>query len=72
MFLSVRLEREILRRVFGPVYENGEWRILHNEEVYELYRDDDILKFIELGNLRGMTCFHDFHPDSPKKLWKRD
>ena len=47
-----RVERKILRRIFGPVYENGEWRILHNEEVYKLYQDDDILKFIELGKLR--------------------
>ena len=30
-------ENRILRRIFGPKrYENGEWRRLHNEELYSL------------------------------------
>ena len=31
------LENRILRRIFGPKRdENGEWRRLHNEELYSL------------------------------------
>jgi len=33
------LESRVLRRIFGPKREEitGEWRRLHNEELYDLY-----------------------------------
>ena len=32
------IENRILRRIFGPMMdENGEWRRLHNAELYNLY-----------------------------------
>lgn len=34
-------ENKILRKIFGPVNDNGEWRIRHNEEIRNLYRDYD-------------------------------
>jgi hypothetical protein len=34
-------ENRVLRRIFGPKRdeETGEWRRLHNEELYDLYSD---------------------------------
>jgi hypothetical protein len=32
-------ERKILRRMYGPVQDNGQWRIRYNKELYELYGD---------------------------------
>ena len=35
MFEEKRLrvfEKSILRRVYGPIFENGEWRKYHNED----------------------------------------
>jgi len=29
-------EREILRKIFGPTYENGFWRIKTNQELDKL------------------------------------
>ena len=44
-------ERQILRRIFGPVAEQGMWRIRINEELRELYKDlgivADIIKKME-------------------------
>jgi len=33
------LERKILRAIFGPTNEKGEWRIKYNHELYTLYKD---------------------------------
>jgi hypothetical protein len=35
-------ERKILRRIYGPINKNGQWRCRHNAEIYELYKDTDI------------------------------
>jgi len=31
------IERKILRRIYGPVIDKGEWRIRTNQELYQLY-----------------------------------
>ena len=35
-------ERKILRRIYGPVVEQGIWRISTNQELRALYKDVDI------------------------------
>ena len=30
-------KRKILRKIFGPYCDNGEWRIRWNHKLYELY-----------------------------------
>lgn len=45
-------ERKVLRRIFGPVCDNGEWRIRYNQELYDLYEDPNISKEIKTGRLR--------------------
>jgi len=32
-------ERKILRAIFGPTNDNGEWRIRYNNELYTLYKE---------------------------------
>jgi hypothetical protein len=36
-------ERKILRAIFGPTNENGEWRIKYNNELYTLYKENYIV-----------------------------
>jgi hypothetical protein len=44
------LERKIIRRIFGAVKEKGRWR--YNKELYELYKDVDLVTFIKLKRLQ--------------------
>jgi hypothetical protein len=44
-------ERKILRRIFGPVNDSGQWRIRYNHEVYELYEEPDLVTCIEIRRL---------------------
>jgi hypothetical protein len=41
-------ENRVLRTVFGPKTEEvtGEWRILHNEQINDLYCSPDIIRVI--------------------------
>jgi hypothetical protein len=48
-------EREILRRVCGPVIEQGIWRIRTNQELRELYKDLDTIADIKIEKI-GMDC----------------
>ncbi len=47
-FLLV-FERKILRIIFGPICENGEWRIRYNQELKQLYRNPDVVQKIKLN-----------------------
>jgi len=40
-------ERTILRRIHGPVVEQGIWEKRSNQELWELYKDRDIVTYIK-------------------------
>jgi hypothetical protein len=53
-------ERKIFRRIYGPKYEDGEWKIRPNQELEELSNGENIVKWIKgqriswLGHLERM------------------
>jgi hypothetical protein len=47
-------QTEILRKIFGPVKENGTWRVRTNQELVDLYREPDIISEIRKGRLRWL------------------
>jgi hypothetical protein len=49
----------VLRKIFGPIQrENGVWTIRTNEEVYDLYGKEDIIRFIKSQRLRWWGHIH--------------
>jgi hypothetical protein len=48
------LENRVLRRIFGPKRDEvtGEWRRLHNKELYALYSSPNIIRVIKSRILR--------------------
>jgi hypothetical protein len=47
-------ENRMLRRIFGPKTDEvtGEWRRLHNKELYALYSSPNIIRVMKSRRLR--------------------
>jgi hypothetical protein len=64
-------ERKILRRIYGLVQDDGQWRIRCNKELYELYSEPNLVTCIKLkriqwaGHVQGMEDTR-----TPKKMFK--
>jgi hypothetical protein len=63
-------ERKIFRRIYGPKYENGEWKSRTNRKLEETSKAENIVKWIErqriscLGHLKRME-----EDRTPKKIF---
>jgi hypothetical protein len=44
-------ERKILRKIFGAVREVDHWRARYNNELYGLYREQDLVSYIKVGRM---------------------
>jgi hypothetical protein len=42
----------MLRRILGPINDNGTWRIRYNKEIYTLYGDPELSTVIKLRRLQ--------------------
>jgi len=49
------LENRVLRKLFGPKRDEvtGEWRKLHNKQIYDLYCSPNIVRGIKSRIMRG-------------------
>jgi hypothetical protein len=64
------LEKKILRRIYGPVYESDiGWKVRHNEELFELLDGTDIAKYIKFKELQW--AYHMFRIDNSRILKKK-
>ncbi len=45
-------ERKVLRRIFQPVNEGGQWRMRRKEELWTLYQEASLSTFVRLQSLR--------------------
>jgi len=66
-------KRKIFRRIYGPKYENGEWKNRTNRELEEMSKSENIVKWIKgqriswLGHLKGME-----EDRMPKKIFTQE
>jgi hypothetical protein len=47
-------ERKILRKIYGPTKENGQWRIESNAELITKYKSQDIVTVIKIRQLEWL------------------
>jgi hypothetical protein len=48
------LERRIIRRIFGPIFAQGNWQIRTNGEINELIGHDNIIDFVKTLRLKWL------------------
>jgi len=66
-------ERKIFRRIYGPKYEDGEWKSRTNRELEGLSKGENIVKWIKgqriclLGHLERME-----ENRMPKKIFTKE
>jgi precorrin-3B methylase len=47
-------ERKLLRKIYGPTKENGQWRIKTNAEVITKHKSQDIITVIKIRRLERL------------------
>jgi hypothetical protein len=63
-------ERKVLQKIYGSVYERGEWRIRYNYELYQLYKTPNITRVIKITRLRWAGHLQMISDNEiPRKLW---
>jgi hypothetical protein len=45
-------EKKVLRKIFGPIRDTDQWRRRYNEELYKLYAEPEIVKWIRSARHR--------------------
>jgi hypothetical protein len=61
-------ERKILRRISGPIKENGVWRSRYNHELDQLCNTPDVMKVIKVGQLRQLGHLFRMQEQNPCKM----
>jgi hypothetical protein len=60
-------ENRVLRRIFGPKRDGvtGGWRMLHNEEIHNMYSSPSIIRITVKPVLNGISRDQKFFPLKP-------
>jgi len=62
-------ERKIFRRMYGPKYENGEWKSRTNRELEEMNKGENIVKWIKGQRISWLDHLERMEEDRlPKKI----
>ena len=66
-------ERKIFRRIYGPKYENGEWKSRKNLELEEMNKRENIVKWIKEKRISWLGHLERMEEDRmPKKIFTQE
>jgi len=66
-------ERKIFRRIYGPKYEDGEWKSRTNRELEELSKGENIVKWIKGQRISWLGHLERMEEDRmPKKIFTQE
>jgi len=66
-------ERKIFRRIYGPKYENGEWKSRANREPEEMSKGENIVKWIKVQRISWLCHLEGIVEDRmPKKFFTQE
>jgi hypothetical protein len=66
-------ERKIFRRIYGPKYEDGEWKSRTNRELEELSKGENIVKWIKEERISWLGHLERIDEDKmPKKIFTQE
>jgi hypothetical protein len=60
-------EREILRKIYGPVKENELWRIRRNDELEAIIKGENIVRFIKCQRIQWLGHIERIQDTKKKK-----
>jgi hypothetical protein len=65
--------RKIFRKIYGPKYEDGEWKIMTNRELEELSKGENIVKWIKGQRISWLGHQERMEEDRmPKKIFTQE
>ena len=71
--LCLFFERKIFRRIYGPKYEDGEWKSRTNRELQELSKGKNIVKWIKGQRISWMDHLERMEEDRmPRKIFTQE
>ena len=66
-------ERKIFRRIYGPKYEDGEWKSRTNREQEEMSKGENIVKWIMGQRISWLGHLERIEEDRmPKKIFTQE
>jgi len=66
-------EREMFRKIYGPKYENGEWKCRTNRELEKMSKGENIVKWIKGQRISWLGHLERMEEDRmPKKIFTQE
>jgi hypothetical protein len=57
----------MLRKIYGPSFVNGVWRIKYNDELYNLYKEPSTVKITKIAKLKWLGHIARMEDNAPCK-----